>query len=315
MKSNINKLIIDETDKAEAAHIFNDPHEWFFGKNVVPDNEPDACLIWEYARESRFISDTVRRSRALHNASDKTQFPDAEEIHRNVQLIHRTLGQAASVFMDGHNLAPGTVSTAKPPLTGSFPASWQSLQPNERKARQLRTKKEAFRLVPIAPSRPDLARDFAQWYSEGETPAQREERELLGRPAPAMPPPRRYIHTLYETVALDICWSEFTNKEIKKCFAKLLDNLRLLAHPGPDKDGRNPERTARAALKNLGAFRLFRYSTVAGLSGRCPRAYKYFDGQLQWEAKRWNKAIKEARQTFENLFPPPFPQENPRHAR
>ena len=97
-----------QADKAAAAAIFNDAREWyFFSKKAVADDELESCLIWEYARESAFIRDTVQCSRELRKAGADRNNPASVENRHRIQLIHDAMGPNAYVVLLGQMLRPG----------------------------------------------------------------------------------------------------------------------------------------------------------------------------------------------------------------
>lgn len=138
-------------------------YEWNF--DSVPDDQLVACCYWEYARESAFIRDTLLEMRAdvLESVKtdrnlEKSKRPDWCDKLSRIQSI----GYTADVFVRGSLFEPGIIRQSidprkpnyrhpdAPPLTGSFPAPWQSMAEAERKNRaRIKTFIEDCHIVPI----------------------------------------------------------------------------------------------------------------------------------------------------------------------
>jgi len=137
--------------------------DWNF--DAVPGDELVACCYWEYARESAFIRDTLSEMRADVLESVKTD-RNLENSKRpewcNKLSRIQSIGYTADVFVRGSLFEPGAIRQSidprkpnfrhpdAPPLTGSFPAPWQSMDEAERKNRaRIKTVVEDCHIVPV----------------------------------------------------------------------------------------------------------------------------------------------------------------------
>jgi hypothetical protein len=114
--------------------------DWDFSS--VSDGELVGCCYWEYARESAFIRDVWQRCRGNRRANALRD----EQLHADIQKV-QSIGDVSEVFLRGCFLKPRVSYQSKddtapnyrhaeaPPITGSFPAPWQSLTEAERKYR------------------------------------------------------------------------------------------------------------------------------------------------------------------------------------
>ena len=108
---------------------------WNFDK--VPDNELVACCYWEYARESVFIRDTLREYRGWILADGKWEERTGKLIAKLEKV--QSIGHMSDVFLRGCAFSPAMVRQSDdpkkpdyshpdaPPISGNFPAPWQSL--------------------------------------------------------------------------------------------------------------------------------------------------------------------------------------------
>jgi hypothetical protein len=302
-----------------------DPKEWNF--DAVPNTELAACCLWEYARESAFIRDTLRRYREWWKAGGDSQAPGAAEIDRDLSRIEKAIPWQSEVFLRGY----GFLGDA-PPFTASFPAPWQSLHEGERKARaHLGCEVERLKLVPVRlglwnyarlifercelrAAEPDRAE--LEWERQYTTPDG--ERKEGAPDPPAYPPIRPGVFSSHgEQLLLSIAWEHFTNNEIADCFRKVLPALRPHTSPAPKDTGKTRPEIKRAALRDLGVMRLLNVSTVANLKNRCPAAAAYF-AQLGWlgteREKYFSAARKRALLKFRAMFPFLPKAELPLHA-
>ena len=117
--------------------------EWDFSD--IPNSELAGCCWWEYARESAFIRKTLHEYREWFLAGAKGgEKPDA--ICKAMDKI-QTIGEVSNTFLRGCSFRRGIVWQSwvpdrenfrhpdAPPITGSFPDSWQTLSAGERSHR------------------------------------------------------------------------------------------------------------------------------------------------------------------------------------
>jgi hypothetical protein len=270
-----------------------EPTEWNFDK--VPDSELVACCYWEYARESAFIVDTLRRYREWWQARQEREGPDYEEIDRSYRLIQDANPYHTWVFLNGCTLdreynwqtedpkAPNYKHPAIPLITGRFPDPWQSLQKEEQQVRaHIFSEREVFRPVAVKLGRVSDATLIGNWSGAiaAEQDRQRKQWEAdylrggkvaEGAPdPPECPPIRPGLFTAGpgkgESVVLEIGWQYYTNDEIANCFRRRLPKLRPPAAPAPDRRGHKPN-DVRADLACLAAMRLlsvYKFNEIAG---------------------------------------------------
>ncbi len=117
--------------------------DWDFSE--VPAGELVGCCYWEYARESAFIRDTLQRYREWSAGGGKRDKASDELFARTDQI--QSIGYPAKVFIAGCVFGPGQTWQSEdrarpnyrhpdaPPISGGFPAPWQSLTKDERKYR------------------------------------------------------------------------------------------------------------------------------------------------------------------------------------
>jgi hypothetical protein len=135
-----------------------DPAEWDFSR--VPSEELPACFLWEYARESEWLRNLRERCLAFwRGGSNKASDPALDSDLRIVQVA---MPYASEVFLSGFFFehdeksqsedpkAPHYRHPQAPAITGSFPASWQSLTQAERQHRaHIRSDVETIPLAPF----------------------------------------------------------------------------------------------------------------------------------------------------------------------
>ncbi|HZM03992.1 MAG TPA: hypothetical protein VFC44_13355, partial [Candidatus Saccharimonadales bacterium] len=147
------------------------PLEW--NSEKVPDGELVACSFWEYARESAFIRDTLRDYRVWYLAGGKWD-EGTGKLMANLERIQCS-SQPTDIFVSGCAFDAGMVWQSDnpekpnyrhpdaPPITGSFPAPWQSLSKAEREYRaHIRTDVEKLRIDPIKLSHWSWAKEIAR---------------------------------------------------------------------------------------------------------------------------------------------------------
>jgi hypothetical protein len=147
--------------------------EWNFDN--VPNDELVACCYWEYARESAFIRDTLLEMRAdvLESVKTERNLENSKRPDWFAKLSRiQSLGYVAEVFVRGSHFEPGAVRQSidprkpnfrhpdAPPLSGSFPAPWQSMTDAEKKHRaRIKTVVEDCHIVPVS---------MGQWHDARE---------------------------------------------------------------------------------------------------------------------------------------------------
>ncbi len=124
------------------------PHDWNF--DSVPNHHLIACCYWEYARESAFLRDF--KSRCVEaNRNPKPLAEVFELVGKDARRV-LSIGTVANSFLLGFGFEPdqadSAVRTPHYPITGLFPAPWQSLS---RPEKDYRAHLAAGAVVPDAP--------------------------------------------------------------------------------------------------------------------------------------------------------------------
>ena len=298
--------------------------DWNF--DAVPDSELAACCYWEYARESAFIRNTLHQYREwwLRGGSWDARAKTLDVNLRKIQSIQ----YRSEVFLRGcafppdwsmqpdDSNRPNYRHPQAPPLTGSFPAPWQSLSEIERKFRaHIRTDVEQLQIVPVKLAHwswaKEIARECQQNSDEQHEQRKDWERKYLRRdkngnfntlPDAPEPSPGALIHPrtrwgVGETLMVDIAWECFNNDEIANYFRKWVKHARPKEIPKPDDKGRNKARDWRVALERLGMMRLLHRFRRRELVAKCPAAWELY------KKREWYKERKRAGQMFRRLFP------------
>ncbi len=314
--------------------------DWNF--DAVPKDELVACCYWEYARESVFIRNTLKKYREWYLAGGKRS-DEALEIGRHLERI-QTLSYASEVFVRGCAFPPERVCQSfdpakpnfrhpqAPVLTGSFPAPWQSLMDDEREERsRIRSDRTAIPLVPIKRGDRHDAADIAKW-AEGRWYLLHEEFEKVRRenpetsevdliaqgklkPLPGIQP-SLYWEGGSEVTVLNINWAEFTNEEIIRYFREWVKKNRPQQSQNPDSRGRKPK-DWRANLTRLAVMRLLsRYKALEMVDDRKKKfadiwKTKQFSGAKWADVNKWYDARREAEKFFIKIFPFLPPDEKP----
>lgn len=107
------------------------PLDWNF--DSIPDRHLIACCYWEYARESRFLR--AFKSRCVKANRDPKPLAEAFELCGKDARLVMSIGSVANSFLLGFGFEPddpkqpaGTRKLdPKEPVSGNFPAPWQSL--------------------------------------------------------------------------------------------------------------------------------------------------------------------------------------------
>lgn len=312
-------------------------YNWNF--DAVPDAELVACCYWEYARESAFIRQRLQKYRTQWWCPGGGLTDEIRNLWDDMDRI-RSIGYAAEVFIRGCTYEPGTVWQSvdqhKPnfkhpeaaPLTGSFPAPWQTLAEGERKSRaHIRTDVEQLQIVPIKLAHWSWAKEIArecQFVSDEQHARRKEwEQKYLHKDAkghfytPADAPVAPEFEELRprtrwgvgETLMVDIAWDCFTNDEIANYFRKWIKRARPKELPKPDDKGRNKARDWRTNLTRLAVMRLLsRYTALDLIDSRrnkFPAIWetKQFAGRKWGDPTKWHDARREAGAVFHKLFP------------
>ncbi len=268
-----------------------DPVEWDFDR--VPDSELVACCYWEYARESSFIRRL--RERCLENW--KAGGPRDEKLYADTDKL-QSIGYASEVIICGFYSAPDDPHKDRhphaPPITGSFPAPWQSLDKAERGHRgRIRIVAQEFRIAPVGLGHWSMSKLIARHW-QGVADQQHEQQKaweheylrrdtkgnfytLHGAPEPPHFEPIRPALTwgFSETLLVDIAWECFTNDEIANYFRRWVKHARPKTIPQPNDKGRKVI-SWRVALERLGIVRLLHRFPLRELSTECPAAWKRY---------------------------------------
>lgn len=283
-------------------------NDWDFSR--VPDDELAACGFWEYARESAFIRDVKRRC-IDPRWGKMTNSQLWEHCGFDLERI-QSIGYPSEVFLSGFffNGAEDRIPRHPhaPPITGSFPAAWQSLSEDERKCRShIRTDRKAIPLVPFQRGYSFFAADIARWCE-----SQRKEAPRLGREIhPSL------FSSGSETGVFQIEWGAFTNDELTEGFRQWVKANRPKRFPKPSGQGRKPgdmraQLTRLAVMRLLSCYKASEIFTPRNDDTRAVLESKQFAGRKWLDATKWNDARREAGQVFRRLFPFLPPAEKPR---
>jgi hypothetical protein len=299
--------------------------DWNF--DFVPDPQLVACCFWEYARESAFIRETLQCYRQKWQRPNGELFDEMRKLWDDVEKI-RSIGYAAEVFVSGctfepgkrrqslHPDKPGYRHPKAPPLTGSFPAPWQSLSEYERRFRaHIRSDVEQLQIAPIKLSDWCWAKEIARqgqhivdcqhdlrkkWEKEY---VHRDEKGNF-RTLPGAPEPHQFAKVqprtrwgVGETLMVDIAWDFFTDDQIVNYFRKWVKHVRPDESPMPNGQGRNKVRDWRVALERLAMMRLLNRASLRELPIKYPKAWALY-GKREWYKER-----KRAREMFHRIFP------------
>jgi hypothetical protein len=306
------------------------PLEWNF--DAVPDKELVACCFWEYARESAFIRGV--RQRCLKNRRSGGHLD--QQLYTDLDKL-QSISYASEVFIRGFFFEPNITYQSvdkglpnyrhpdAPPISGSFPAPWQSLSLNERTFRaHIRTDVEQLQIVPIKLSHWSWAKEIArgcQYIADDQHERQKTwERKYLrenkngnsfvaadGLAPPNFEPIRpRTRWGVGETLMVDIAWDYFTNDEIATYFRQWVKHARPEKMYAPSGQGHKPK-DLRANLTRLAVMRLlsqfFPFQIFSQNSFPAIWDAKQFSGRKWEDVTKWHDARREAGKLFRNLFP------------
>jgi hypothetical protein len=303
--------------------------DWDF--SGLPDGELVGCCYWEYARESAFIRETLHRYREWAAEGGKRDKASDELFARTDQI--QSIGYPAAVFMAGCGFRPGRTSQSEdparsnyrhpdaPPISGSFPAPWQSLTEAERKYRaHIGNDIEQLDIVPIKLAHWSWGKDIAR-VCQMLADRQHEQRKTWERGSsrrddkgnlftlPELAEIRPGLRWGFgETLLVDIAWRCFTNDEIANYFRRWVKHNRPREIPVPSNKGRKPG-DLRAQLTRLAVMRLLSRFKPSDIlihrddDGRAIWETKQFAGRKWFDATKWHDARREAGQFFRRLFP------------
>jgi hypothetical protein len=330
----------------KAPSIMNPVGESDWNFDAVPDNELVGCCYWEYARESVFIRDTLSEMRA--------DVLESVKLNRNLENSKRpgwcdklsriqSIGYTADVFVRGSLFEPRAIRQSidprkpnfrhpdAPPLTGSFPAPWQSMDEAERKNRaRIKTVVEDCHIVPVRLGQWHDAREIVR-YCEGvvqrdsdewnawkrEYTRCDEEGHLHALPNVPEPPSHKPIRpglfiASVETLLIEIAWEDFTNDEIANYFRQWLKHARPKQIKAPSGKGHKPG-DWRSLLTRLGVMRLLSRFTLKEILGtrsttpvvECQPIHrtKQFASDKWGDPAKWHDARRDAGKIFHTLFP------------
>ena len=296
--------------------------DWDFSD--VPVDELVGCCYWEYARESAFIRDTLQRYREWSAEGGKRDKASKELFARTEQI--QSIGYPAEVFIAGCGFRPGQTSQSEdparpnyrhpdaPPISGSFPAPWQSLTEAERKYRaRIGNDVEQLDIVPIKLAHWSWGKDIAQ-VCQMIADRQDEQRKTWERGClrrddkgnfltlpdpPDIEPIRPGVRWGFgETLLVDIAWRCFTNDDIANYFRLWVKHNRPREIPVPSDQGRK-RISDLVKLERLAIMRLLHAFTVAELRTVCADAWKRYNTSN----RRWRTDVNKAHAHFRELFP------------
>jgi hypothetical protein len=310
--------------------------EWNFTSSRVPDAELVACCLWEYARESVTLKELRQRcvkACCTDGIADSLIPIVAGTIRHPINSVEVFLREI--VLQCPPDLWQSKDPSKRfytppgfpPPLTSSFPASWQSLSSNER---TWRTEHTDLKAKPYFPFRRGRLRDAR--YIVGTVLSQRlhalkpsahplERREIIGIP---MVPLDRVDYWAgsedglpggflfpdgAELSVVEIDWSHCTDKEI----AEWVKAARPPSIPEPKDKGGHKRGDWRAMLVRIGLLRLRHHYTTEEtlaiiadcLTTTQRKKVKFVEpGECNREA---NAAVKDFRELFPFLAPAEMP--------
>jgi hypothetical protein len=304
--------------------------DWNFDN--IPNEELVACCYWEYARESKFICEALREYRDWFWAGG-LRSQDTTDCCGKLEQI-QGIGYVAEVFVRGCVYEPVAQNRpehpSEPPdshpeaskITGSFPAPWQSLSLAERKERsQIRSERTTIPLVPFERGERHEAREIADWaesrwheWNDAYAKVKRDHPEIAEgqlleqgklKSFPGIQP-SLYWEGGREVTVVSIHWSDFTNEEIVQYFRRWVKENRPNHWSNPDTRG-HKSKDWRAQLTRLAVMRLLSRFTALQLvsDDLFPEiwATKQFSGRKWGDVTKWHDARREARKTFQILFP------------
>lgn len=303
------------------------PEEWDFSE--VPNEELIACCYWEYARESEFIREVKRR--CIDPASrEMTNTQLWEHCGHDLERI-QSIGYASEAFLSGFFFDPAEDRIPRhadaPPITGSFPRAWQSLDAKERQYRaRIRTFVEQHEIAPVRWGHWSSAKDIVRYCQTTADEQHRQQMDwerahlhrgkngglapIQGAPAPPHVEPIRPGLFLInsETLLVEIAWREFTDDEIATCFRQWVKRARPHHTPVPSRRGHKPgdwraHLTRLAILRILSGFKVSEVLDQCGDGCRAILETKPFAGGKWMDATKWHDARREAGAVFRRLFP------------
>jgi hypothetical protein len=307
--------------------------DWEF--TSVPDSELVACCVWEYARESSFIRETLKLYREIFQAGSAAEAKLADEVYRRMDRI-QSIADISTVIISGCSFPADakwqSSDTRKsnyrhpdaPYLTGSFPTPWQNLCQEERNSRALKAH-QGSSLRPPALERGcwSEARDIGR-HCEAKLDETLAAHRVIQRQHPRtsevqliaegkLLPFRETSPSLFwesgrETTILRIAWGDYTNDQLAQDFRRWVRDHRPTRVPVPSRRGHKTG-DWRARLTRLAAMRILSKLTPAQISaGQHKLAAEIADSKqfqrIKWlDTTKWHDARREAGEIFSQLFP------------
>lgn len=316
------------------------PQHWDF--SFVPKAELVACCYWEYARESAFICDTLTEMRAetwqaVAEGHPVDQHPPAGWCERLARL--RTLGGPEEVFVRGCLKTPGSAFQSTDPdradyrdpdgptLSGSFPAPWQTLAPEERQCRaEICAGAQAYPVVPLRLGQWHDARELVQaceaavqqqstaWQAWARLWMRCDEHghyyAFPSAPEPPLAAEFRpgLLREGVEALLVDIDWSHFTNEQLTQAFRQWVQAARPPELTAPSGKGHKPG-DWQTKLTRLGVLRLLAGASALDIVDDRQKRFAQiwqapqFAGDQWADVAKWHAARRAAGQVFRALFP------------
>jgi len=254
-----------------------DPTEWNFEK--VDRSELIAATLWEYARESQFIRDTIKLYVEWQKAGCRNDAPGYAALNAALGKLNAPLGKIQTTNLAGNRQAL-YVMLAPENDPDSFPPPWTSLKP-EATWQSLRPEAKAARLEVIA-SWPIL---------HLVEPVRRSPISLIGNTGNG------------ENLLIEIAWKQYTDKQIIEAMPAFLKTNRPTTMPEPSERGHKPKDWANA-LRDLGVMRLLNDVELGNMERRYPDAWKLYHDQAGWKDRTyWYQARRRAIEHFHSLLP------------
>jgi len=256
-----------------------DPTEWNFEK--VDTGELVAATLWEYARESQFIRDTIKLYVEWQKAGCRNDAPGYAALNAALGKLNAPLGKIQTTNLAGNRQAL-YVMLAPENDPDSFPARWQSLRPEAKAAR-----------LEVIASWPIL---------HLVEPVRRSPISLIGNTGNG------------ENLLIEIAWKQYTDKQIIEAMPAFLKTNRPTTMPEPSERGHKPKDWA-TALRDLGVMRLLNDVELGNMKRRYPDAWKLYHDQAGWKDRTyWYQARRRAIEHFHSLLPLLPEGEQPIHA-
>lgn len=276
--------------------------DWRF--DSVPEEELNACCVWEYGRESQFLRSIRERSaeafRLKFSFEKRLDFVD-----RDFSTVHHALGRSAMFFQEGIYGLGG--DKPHPGVVSRFPEPWQSLSKSERLILLETANWDSVKTAGF----PGFRRsNFARAQVLVNLFEPKGFQEVFGVESMEV---AKYFHAGHklrsicpnlmfslgtEILLVEIEWGSYTNEQLVKEFAQWLKENNPPGILRPDKRG-HKKISDRVKLERLGIMRLLNKLTLTELKNHFAAAWKHY----QSPNRRWRREASMAATHFRELFP------------